>query len=148
MSLTLCPLTLKQANDYVAKNHRHHPTVTCYKFAIGCKDGGELCGVVIVGRPVARNNDDGFTCEVTRLCTDGTKNACSILYANAWKAARSMGYRKIITYILYDEPGTSLLAAGFKFDGVTDGGSWSRPSRERTQKAPICKKKRYIKEVK
>lgn len=100
MGLMLCPLTLKQANDYVAKNHRHHPTVTGYNFAIGCKDGERLVGVVIVGRPVARNNDDGFTCEVTRLCTDGTKNACSMLYAAAWKAAHSMGYRKIITYIL------------------------------------------------
>ena len=58
--------------------------------------------------PVSRYLDDGHTLEVNRLCTDGTKNACSFLYAAAWRAARAMGYRKIVTYILDTESGASL----------------------------------------
>jgi len=80
---------------------------------------------VIVGRPVARHRDDGFTAEVTRLCTDGTKNACSKLYAAAWRAARAMGYRQIGTYILESEEGTSLKTAGWKVLHKTQGGAWA-----------------------
>lgn len=147
MELILCPVTLQQANAFVVLHHRHHSAVTGHKFAIGCLKDGELCGVVIVGRPVARSLDDGYTCEVNRLCTDGTQNACSKLYAAAWRAARAMGYKKIYTYILDSEPGTSLLAAGYRFDGMTKGGSWDTPARRRLTGAPTCKKKRYIKEA-
>lgn len=111
--LELTPISLKAANEYVNAHHRHHKAVTGHKFSIGCSQNGLLVGVVIVGRPVSRFLDDGYTLEVNRLCTLGVKNACSILYAAAARAARAMGYRKIITYILQSESGCSLKAAGW-----------------------------------
>ena len=101
--LTLIPVSLAQANEFVRQHHRHHKPVAGHKFSIGCAENGRLCAVAIVGRPVSRYLDDGFTLEVNRLCSDGTKNACSILYAAAARAARAMGYRKIITYTLDTE---------------------------------------------
>lgn len=91
MSLEVCPMTLKEANAFVEQHHRHHKPVVGHKFSIGCTDGKEIVGVAIVGRPVSRHLDDGWTLEVNRLCTDGTHNACSMLYAAAWRAARAMG---------------------------------------------------------
>lgn len=76
MSCKVIPITLKQANSFVTANHRHHSSVAGCKFALGLTDG-ELIGVAICGRPVSRFLDDGLTLEVNRLCTDGTKNACS-----------------------------------------------------------------------
>lgn len=140
MEFRLKPISFSDACRFVADHHRHHVPPQGYKFAVGCLDGDRLCGVVIVGRPVARNRDDGWTAEVTRLCTDGTRNACSILYAAAARAAKAMGYRGIITYILADEPGTSLRASGWELQGMTEGGSWGRPSRPREDKPPTCKK--------
>ena len=109
--LTLTPVSLAEANAFVAQHHRHHKPVTGHKFSIGCTAEGRLVGVAIVGRPVSRYLDNGLTLEVNRLCTDGTKNACSMLYAAAWRAARAMGYEKIITYTLDTESGASLRAA-------------------------------------
>lgn len=94
----------------------------------------------MVGRPVSRMLDDGKTAEVIRLATDGTRNACSFLYSAARKASKAMGYKKLITYILESEPGTSLKACGFVFVRSAGGGSWSRPSRKRDDKAPVEKK--------
>jgi len=98
---------------------------------------GELVGVAIVGRPVARHRDDGRTLEVTRLCTNGTKNACSKLYSAAWRAGREMGYERIGTYILSSESGISLRAAGWKELYKTQGGSWNRKKRPRIDKHPL-----------
>ena len=95
--LRLVPVTLKQANAFVAAHHRHHKPVTGHKFSIGCEQDGQLVGVAIAGRPVSRHLDNGLTLEVTRLCTTGAQNACSMLYAAAARAARAIGYRKIIT---------------------------------------------------
>ncbi len=105
--LTLIPVSLAQANEFVRQHHRHHKPVAGHKFSIGCAENGRLCAVAIVGRPVSRYLDDGFTLEVNRLCSDGTKNACSILYTAAARAARAMGYRKIITYTLDTESGAA-----------------------------------------
>ncbi|CAN3961044.1 DUF4825 domain-containing protein, partial [Dysosmobacter welbionis] len=99
LMLEVCPITLKEANAFVEQHHRHHKPATGHKFSIGCTDGEKIVGVAIVGRPVSRYLDDGWTLEVNRLCTDGTHNACSMLYAAAWRAARAMGYHKLITYI-------------------------------------------------
>ena len=96
--LTLIPISLKEANAFVAAHHRHHKPVTGHKFSIGCAAEGRLVGVAIVGRPVSRYLDNGLTLEVTRLCTTGEKNACSMLYSAAARAAKAIGYRKIITY--------------------------------------------------
>ncbi len=121
--LEIFPVTLKDANDFVAAMHRHSKPTVGHKFSVGVKTDGELCGVAIVGRPVARRLDDGLTVEVTRLCTDGTHNACSILYAAARRAAKALGYKRIYTYTLPDEGGASLRAAGFVLDKENAGGA-------------------------
>lgn len=90
--LRLRPISLRDANEYVRQHHRHHKPVAGHKFSIGCEADGELVGVIIAGRPVSRYLDDGFTLEVTRLCTNGAKNACSFLYGAAARAAAAMGY--------------------------------------------------------
>lgn len=138
--LELQPITLKAARKYVADNHRHHQAPQGGKFAIGLNDGEKLVGVIIVGRPVARKLDNGWTAEVTRCCTDGTKNAPSMLYSAAWRAARAMGYKRLISYVLQSEPGTSLLAANWKCVGQAGGGTWNQPSRPRVDKASIEQK--------
>ena len=111
--LRLRPISLRDANEYVRQHHRHHKPVAGHKFSIGCEADGELVGVIIAGRPVSRYLDDGFTLEVTRLCTNGAKNACSFLYGAAARAAAAMGYKRIITYTLESENGASFgLPAG------------------------------------
>lgn len=134
------PLTFSQAKAYIAAHHRHHKPPVGWKFGIGAMKDGELVGVAVVSRPIARMSDDGLTAEVTRLCTNGAKNVCSFLYAAVRRAALAMGYVRIITYILESEPGTSLKAAGWKFVRLAGGGSWSRPSRKREDKAPLERK--------
>jgi hypothetical protein len=131
------PIALADANAFVAALHRHHKPVVGHKFSIGVTDGEALRGVVIVGRPVSRVRDDGLTLEVTRLCTDGCDNACSFLYGAAARAAFAMGYRRIGTYIRADEPGTSLVAAGWRQIAAVKGRSWDCASRPRTDKTEI-----------
>jgi len=140
VSLELQPLTLGEAMTFVARHHRHHARPIGGLFAVGCSDGEAVVGVAIVGRPVARLNSDGWTAEVTRLCTLGAPNACSMLYAAAWRAARALGYRRLITYILQSEPGTSVKAAGWRLVGIRGGGSWSRANRPRVDRAPLEQK--------
>lgn len=140
MTLELQPITLRAARAYVAKNHRHHQAPQGGKFAIGLNDGEKLVGVIIVGRPVARKLDDGWTAEVTRCCTDGTKNAPSMLYAAAWRASKAMGYKRLITYTLKSETGHSLLATGWKCVGEAGGGTWNNKSRPRVDKHPTEQK--------
>jgi hypothetical protein len=135
-ALSTVPLALSEANAFVAQHHRHHRPVVGHKFSIGAAMGDAIVGVAIIGRPVARMRDDGLTLEVTRLCTDGTRNACSFLYGAAARAAFALGYKRIGTYILASEPGTSLAAAGWRQIGETSGGSWSRDSRPRVDKHP------------
>lgn len=140
------PLELKEANAFVDRLHRHHDPVYRDKFRVGAWKDGKLVGIVQIGRPVSRMLDDGKTVEVTRLCSDGTENVCSFLYGKAAKIAREMGYRKIITYILQTEPGTSLKAAGwFKEAEKCGGGNWDTPSRRRTTTAPTMPKQRWCK---
>ncbi len=141
--MNLVPISLRDAREFVRQMHRHHRAPQGGKFAIAVADGKKVIGVSIVGRPVSRRLDDGWTAEVTRLATDGTKNACSMLYAASWRAARAMGYRRMVTYILSEEPGTSLTAAGWKCIGLCGGGSWSRESRPRIDNAPLQVKIRF-----
>jgi hypothetical protein len=140
MKLAHIRIGLDEANAFVEKHHRHHKPVVGHLFSIGACVGDDIVGVVIVGRPVARLRDDGLTAEVTRLCTDGTRNACSFLYGAAAKAAFALGFMRIGTYILADEPGTSLMGTGWKLIGERGGGSWSVPSRPRVDKHPLQKK--------
>lgn len=111
--LEIRPITLREANRYVKENHRHNMPTNGHKFSIACYDGDRLCGVAIAGQPIARKLDDGLTIEIRRVCTDGTRNACSILYGACSRCAREMGYKRVITYTLISEPGTSLKASGF-----------------------------------
>ena len=135
--LDVAPISLGEANAFVGQHHRHHKPVVGHKFSMAVVDeAGTVHGVAIVGRPVARGNDNGLTLEVTRVATDGTQNACSALYGAARRAAFALGYRRLITYILQSEPGTSLKAAGWRCLGERGGGSWSCPSRPRVDKHP------------
>lgn len=149
MKFAAVPLTLREANAFVASHHRHHGPVRGMKFAVGCESvlipPGEsltgafrvivhtplalLCGVVIVGRPKARLLDDGRTAEVTRLCTDGTPHAASFLLGCAWRAARAMGYRRMVSYLLDGEAGVAYSAAGWRRAAKSEGDTWRRESR-------------------
>ena len=144
-ALALTPISLREANAFVERNHRHHKGVTGHKFSIGCTRDGELVGVAIMGRPVSRYLDDGLTLEVNRLCTTGAENACSMLYGAAARAARAMGYQKIITYTLDTEPGTSLRAAGWQCAGPAGGERWTGKRRPAADLYPPQKKLRYEK---
>jgi hypothetical protein len=142
--MTVVPLTLAEANAFVSQHHRHHGPVVGHKFSMGVMDGPDrVAGVCIVGRPVARGLDDGWTLEVTRCCTDGTPNAASALYGAARRAAFALGYRRLVTYTLASEPGTSLRAAGWRVVGEVTGRSWSCPSRPRLDLTPWQDKLRW-----
>jgi hypothetical protein len=138
--LRISPISLKEANEFVKTHHRHHQPVVGHKFSVCVYDGERLCGVAIVGRPVSRHLDNGATLEVNRCATDGTRNACSMLYRAAWRAASAMGYQRLITYTLPSEGGASLRGAGFKLLGIRGGGSWNKPSRPRVDAAPTEQK--------
>ena len=140
------PITFRDACEFISKNHRHHkPTVGC-KFSLGLYDGDILVGVAVCGRPVSRYYDDGLTCEINRLCTDGTFNACSMLYGACCRVAKEMGYKKVITYILESEDGASLKASNFVCEGKTGGTHWTG-KRNKGQDIPAEKKKRWVKEL-
>ncbi len=142
--MTIRPISFRDACDYVARHHRHHRPPQGHKFSVALWKDGNIVGVAIVGRPVARKADDGETLEITRLCTDGTKNATSKLLGQVRRIAQTMGYRRVITYTLDSEPGSSLFGAGWKQDGTTAGGSWSRESRKRVDSHPTGAKKRWM----
>lgn len=143
--LKIVPISLRGANAFVEQNHRHHGGTVGHKFSLAVSNGEKIVGVAIVGRPVSRYLDNGLTAEVTRLCTDGTKNACSMLYSAAWRAARAMGYRRIVTYILASESGASLRAAGWKDCGEAGKEQWTGNRRKDNQPWPKEKKRRYEK---
>jgi hypothetical protein len=140
MKLHHVRIELAEANAFVTEHHRHHKPVIGHLFSLGAVLGDKIVGVCIVGRPVSRHRDDGLTSEVTRLCTDGTRNACSFLYGAAAKASFALGFKRIGTYILASENGASLKASGWRLIGETPGRSWSVPSRPRVDKHPLQKK--------
>ena len=146
--MELQPITLKEAMRFVDFNHRHHKAPQGGLFAIGLNNGDKVIGVAIVGRPVARMLQDGYTAEVTRLCVlEGYYNSCSMLYAACWRAARAIGYRKLITYILDSENGTSLIASGYRLVGKAGGGTWDRKDRPRVDTHPLEQKKLFVVEL-
>jgi len=134
VSLAARPLTLSQANQLVGQLHRHHKPVVGHRYSIGAYDGDRVVGAVIVGRPVARAVNQYAVAEVTRLVTDGTRNACSFLYGRAAAAAQAMGFERIQTYTLPEEGGASLRAVGWICDGVVrpSGGQWTNREGRRT----------------
>ena len=128
------------ATAFVSAHHRHHTPPVGHVFSLGAFLGDKLVGVAIVGRPVSRHRDDGLTAEITRLCTDGTRNAASFLLGRAARAAFALGFKKVGTYTLAREGGASLRAAGWTLIGKAGGGSWSVPSRPREDKHPLEQK--------
>lgn len=123
--LQLMPCSYLDAKAFVAEHHRHNKPPVGHKFSIACYDGDRICGVCMVGRPIGRYLDDGLTLEVNRCCTDGTKNACSMLYGAACRAAKALGYKRIFTYTKKSEPGTSLKASNWICDGEAGGSHWT-----------------------
>ena len=150
VSLELVPLSLREANDFVEQYHRHNGRTARDggKFAIGAGTENGLAGVAIVGRPLARLLNDGYTAEVLRLCVqpEQPKNVCSMLYSACWRAWRGMGGRKLVTYTLQTESGASLRGAGWKIVGEVKGGSWHRENRAREWQ-PIYGQKKFRWEV-
>jgi len=143
--LSLRPIKQGDAFEFIRLHHRHHgvPVGALWWDAVQ-DDAGTVVGVSIVGRPVARQLDDGLTVEVTRLCVlDDQPNACSMLYGAARAVAIRRGYRRGLTYILDSEDGGSLRASGWEYLWQSRGGSWSCPSRPRIDKAPTCPKHAY-----
>lgn len=141
------PCELVTANAFVGALHRHHDPVQGHRFSLAAWREDELVGVVIVGRPVARMAGHPLeVAEVTRLCTNGYKNACSTLYGAAARVAREMGFARIQTYILDTEIGVSLRAAGWVCEGAAGGGAWVHTDgRERKNSHPLAAKQRWAK---
>lgn len=153
MSLHLVPLTQREAVRFIARHHRHHRPPRGDVIRVGVADDGALVGVATAGRPVSRHLDDGRTLEVTRVATDGTRNACSALYGAIRRAAVALGYTRLVTYTLAEEEGASLRASGWTDEGEAGSGSWSRPSRPRDdtlfgmpapKAAPQVRKRRWM----
>lgn len=148
MNMELCPITLREARAFVNSHHRHHRAPQGGLFAVAISKADKIVGVAIIGRPVARLSADGYTAEVTRVCVlEGIKNGCSMLYGAAWRAARALGYRRLITFTMTSESGVSLRASGWKLVGKSSGGSWSRKSRPRVDLHPLQEKLKWKREV-
>ena len=130
------PMSIGEARTFVDNFHRHNKAPLSGLFAVGASDGDQLIGVAIVGRPVARRLDDGQTAEVTRCCVqdDAPKGACSFLYGCCWRAAKALGYARLVTYTLQSESGASLRGAGWRVVAelsARNPAAWqSRPGRE------------------
>lgn len=144
--MLIIPLTLSEANAFIERHHRHHKKVVGHRFSLGLLNNERLIGVCVVGRPVARNTDFKSVAEVTRLCTDGSKNACSKLYSAAGRVCKEMGFTTIQTFILESESGVSLLASGWISLGPAGGGQWKHTDgKARRTDQPIGKKEKWIK---
>ncbi len=144
MALSIIPCRLSEANAFIEQHHRHHGPLRFHKFSLAVVDNaGVMRGVAVVGRPVSRALDDGWTLEVSRLATDGVRNGCSMLYGACRRATFALGYRRLITYVLNTEPGTSLRAAGWTCAGEIRGKPWNSPGRPRVDKHPIQNRFRW-----
>ncbi len=124
--LSLAPCSLAEANAFVGLHHRHHKPTPVAMFCVAAAADGEVVGVVIVGLPKARMAMDGWTVEITRLASDGSRNVCSMLYGAARRAAFALGYTRVLTYTLAEEEGASLRASGFIQEALIQGESWKR----------------------
>ena len=146
--MKIVPITFKAASEYINQYHKHHNSTAGCKFCIGLDDdNGNLCGVAVCGRPVSRFLDDGKTLEINRICTNGTKNACSKLCGACVRIAKEMGYCLVITYTLVSENGASLKASNFVYDGLAGGEIWTG-ARKRDNGVPKQRKKRWIYTIK
>lgn len=143
MGLELVPIELDESNAFVEAHHRHNAPVVRDRFRVAAALDGVIVGVANVGRPLARQLQDGWTVEVLRCCTNGQHNACSFLYAACWRAARALGYKRLVTYTLASEPGSSLRAAGWRVVAEVPAASWSRRNRPRVDTHPLQERLRW-----
>lgn len=141
--MKLMPITLREANRYVAEHHRHNWEVRGCKFCVGLMHRAAIVGVAIAGRPISRQLDDGWTLEILRTCTDGTKNANSMLYGACLRAAWALGYQRVVTYNRAGESGASLKAVGFTCVHRTKAEHWARLARPRVDLQPLQRKLRW-----
>lgn len=157
--LELAPIDLQEAGNFIHQHHRHHPKPPkAWKIGVAVRRQGTnlagrkiptMVGVAVLSRPKARHSDDGETIEVVRNCVSISRNAATKLYGACAQIARAAGYKRLITFTLLDEDGSSLRAAGFVLDGETEGGSWSRQSRPRLdEQHPTEPKKRWVRSLK
>jgi hypothetical protein len=144
--LTVRPITRNAALPWIAQHHRHlKRAVTGWLFGIEILDGaGERVGIAIAARPASRMLQDGLTVEITRVCTNGTPNACSLAYGALRRAAVALGYQRVVTYTRADELGTACKASGFIDDGLAGGGEADRPSRRRQPSEDSSPKRRWV----
>ena len=138
--LRLIPVSLAEARRFIAETHRHNDPPTGHRVSVGIADDtGKVRGVGVLGHPLARKSDDGRTAAIYRIATDGVPNGCSMLYGALVRVAWALGYDKVLTYTLADEPGTSLRASGWTYDGEAGGGDWataSQPKRLNASEKP------------
>ncbi len=146
MGLEIRPITFRAASEYINQHHRHHSATVGCKFCLSCWKNGQMVGVAVCGRPVSRAYDDGLTCEINRVCTDGTDNACSKLYGACCRVAKEMGYKSVVTYILESESGTSLRASGFTNEGTAGNTEWTG-KRQSGKNGPHEMKQRYRRDL-
>ena len=147
MSLSVRPISLNAAREWIASVHRHlRRPITGWLFGVEVLRDGVRIGVACAGRPAARMLQDGVTCEITRVAVmEGERNACSFAYGALRRAAVALGYRRVVTYTLDgEEPGSSLRAAGFVDQGRAGGGEADRPSRRRKPVEQAGAKRRWL----
>lgn len=123
--LEIRPCELREAAAFIKLHHRHHRPPQGHRFSLKAVNGDCVVGVAVMGRPVGRHQQDGETLEITRLCTDGTPNAVSFLVGAVKRAARALGWKRLISYTLESENGASWRASGMAETGRTAGGAWS-----------------------
>jgi hypothetical protein len=138
-------VSIREATRFVQHHHRHHPPPRGALFALGVEADGDLIGVALVGRPIARALQDGRTAEILRLCTTGERNACSFLLGRCRRAAAALGYRRVLTYTMAAEGGASLRAAGYEQTELLPARSWAESSvrRERHDRHAIAERVRW-----
>lgn len=141
--LVVVPITWRDAAAYVQLHHRHSARPHGYRAAIAAAVGDEVVGVAILGRPINKTLDDGWTLEVLRCCTEGHPNANSFLYGASWRLARALGYRRAVTYTLKSESGSSLKAAGWQIVGEVRPQTWDRRLRPRIDKHELQERFRW-----
>ena len=130
MRFDLKPCELAEAQAYIAEHHRHHDPPRGHRFSLKAMHDGNIVGVAVVGRPVGRHQQDGETVEITRLCTDGTPNAVSFLVGACKRAARALGWKRMISYTLTEEYGAAWRASGMVQTGEVAGGAWKHTGYE------------------
>jgi hypothetical protein len=143
--LRLRPWTVKAAKPWVRKVHRRLKELQGAMWAVSVRNDNGIVGAALVGNPARAWMEDSATLAVLRVAVlEGNYNACSMLYGACSRAARAMGAENLVTYTHGDEHGSSLKAAGWVFAGMTDGGEYSRPSRQRRLAVDPLPKKRWL----